>query len=100
MSFSRIRDFLISLFYRLKPTRSVILYTRKGCTCCDKAKDQLDRFRVKYRLEITTVDVDMDPQLVQKYGLEVPVVLIDGKVRFRGLVNPTLLERLLKSKSS
>jgi hypothetical protein len=29
----------------------------------------------------------------------VPVVALNGKVRFRGVVNPTLLERLLTAES-
>jgi predicted thioredoxin/glutaredoxin len=33
---------------------------------------------------------------VAEYGLHVPVIAIDGKVRFKGQVNPVLLERLLK----
>ena len=37
----------------------------------------------------------LDPELAAKYGNEVPVVAVNGKVRFRGVVNPALLERLL-----
>jgi hypothetical protein len=29
----------------------------------------------------------------------VPVVAVNGKVRFRGVVNPALLERLLRAES-
>jgi len=36
-----------------------------------------------------------DPALAERYGLTVPVVAVDGKVRFKGVVNPVLLERLL-----
>ena len=32
------------------------------------------------------------------HGLSVPVVAIDGKIRFRGVVNPVLLERLLAAR--
>ena len=34
------------------------------------------------------------------HGTSVPVVAIDGKVRFRGVVNPVLLERLLKAEAA
>jgi hypothetical protein len=41
------------------------------------------------------VDVDSDPELAGRYDTLVPVVAIDGKVRFKGMVNPVLFERLL-----
>ena len=36
-----------------------------------------------------------DPMLVEEIGPTVPVIAIDGKVRFRGEVNRVLFERLL-----
>jgi hypothetical protein len=45
-----------------------------------------------YSLE--KVDVDTDPALVAEHGLHVPVVAVNGKVRFRGIVNAVLLRRL------
>ena len=36
-----------------------------------------------------------DPALAAKYGMTVPVVAVDGKVRFKGVVNPVLFDRLL-----
>ena len=39
------------------------------------------------------------PTLVAKFDTEVPVVAVNGKVRFRGVVNPVLLERLLLAES-
>jgi hypothetical protein len=45
------------------------------------------------------VDIDTDPDLVARYGTEVPVVTVNGKVRFRGEVNRVLLERLLEGEA-
>lgn len=80
------------------PPVSVTVYTRKECCCCHKALDVLAAVRRKYNLAIEEVDVDGDPSLVAAHGLSVPVVAIDGKVRFRGVVNPTLLTRLLDAR--
>lgn len=71
------------------------VYTRAQCGCCHKAIDILERYRKRYGFAIETVDVDSDPDLVARYDTEVPVVAVNGKVRFRGVVNPALLERLL-----
>jgi hypothetical protein len=42
------------------------------------------------------VDIDLDPELKRKFDTEVPVIALEGKIRFRGKVNPALLERLLR----
>ena len=71
-----------------------ILYTRQGCHLCEEAAT-LAQARRRFRFPIETIDVDTDPALRQQYGLEVPVVTVNGQLRFRGRVNPVLLERLL-----
>jgi len=71
------------------------VYTRVQCCCCHKALDLLKDFQRGYGFQIAEVDIDADPELAAKCGNEVPVVAVNGKVRFRGVVNPALLERLL-----
>lgn len=73
------------------------MFTRTGCHLCEKAWKILELARQKYGFILHTVDVDADPELVSKYGDCVPVVLVNGKVRFRGQVNPVLLARLLRA---
>ncbi|MDB5352439.1 MAG: hypothetical protein JWN86_3686 [Planctomycetota bacterium] len=89
---------LLSRFVRRRPKAPsipVTVYTRQECCCCHKALEMLAKYQRKYNLAIDTVDIDGDPELVAAYGLLVPVVAIHGKVRFKGVVNPVLLERLL-----
>lgn len=71
---------------------STILYTREGCHLCDEALDVLRRHGLSPEL----VDIDSDPQLVEQYTECVPVVVIDGRERFRGHVNEVLLRRILR----
>lgn len=73
----------------------VILYTRQGCHLCEDAHAILEPRQQRSGFRLDVIDVDTDPELVRLYGLEVPVVVIDGQVRFRGRVNPVLLDRLL-----
>jgi glutaredoxin len=75
------------------------IYTRAQCCCCHKAIDLLEEYRKRHGFSIETVDIDADPDLVARYNTEVPVVAVNGKVRFRGVVNPALLERLLAAES-
>jgi glutaredoxin len=71
--------------------REVVLYTRHGCHLCDQALATLQRHGLSPRL----MDIDADPALRERYNECVPVVEIDGKVRFRGQVSEVLLKRLL-----
>lgn len=78
-------------------TREVVLYTREGCHLCDDAKEVLAQARQRFAFTLTTIDIDQEPPLVVQFGECVPVVTVDGKVRFRGRVNPVLLTRLLRA---
>jgi len=68
----------------------VTLYTRKGCHLCDDAHALLRKFG----LEPQCIDIDESAELRDRYNECVPVVEIDGKIRFRGRVDPILLRRL------
>ena len=84
---------------RLRPGKRthlhVVMYTRQGCHLCTDAWALLESERQRYGFALEAVDVDTDPELAARYGLEVPVVTVNGKVRFRGVVNRHLLRRLL-----
>jgi glutaredoxin len=74
----------------------LLVYTRRGCHMCDAAWEQLRQEQKRYGFTLTAVDVDTDPELAGRHGDKVPVVVVDGRVRFRGAVNPVLLRRLLR----
>src|SRR5579875_3484913 len=75
------------------------VYTRAQCCCCHKALDLLRNRRPRWGYAFREIDVDRDPELVALYDTQVPVVAVNGKVRFRGVVNPALLDRLLTAES-
>lgn len=74
---------------------AVVLYTRDGCHLCDMAAEVLAR----YGLAFESVDIDADVQLRSRYDQCVPVVVIDGRERFRGRIDERLLRRLLAHQS-
>jgi glutaredoxin len=76
-------------------TPAVTLYTRVGCHLCDDAKAVLDEVRRERAFDLTTVDIDTDPELVRVYGEEVPVVTIDGRKAFKLRVDPAALRARL-----
>lgn len=74
---------------------SVTLYTRVGCHLCDVAKDVLEEVRRERPFELATIDVDTDAVLVERYGMEVPVVTINGRKAFKFRVDPAALRARL-----
>lgn len=75
--------------------RVVELMTRAGCHLCDDAKAVLERVRRELPFELREVDVDGDPALAEAYGLEVPVVLVDGRKHAKYRVDEQALRRRL-----
>lgn len=73
------------------PYPAAVLMSREGCHLCENAYRLLRR----HGLAVELVDIDQNPELRSRYNDCVPVVLIDGKERFRGRVNEVLLRRIL-----
>jgi hypothetical protein len=82
------------------PGHEVILYSRTGCHLCDDAWDRLQAAQRRYGFALRRTDIDRDPDLAAAYGSCVPVVQVNGKVRFRGGVAPRLLDRLLRAEAA
>jgi glutaredoxin len=78
----------------------VTLYTRPGCHLCEEAKQAMLAARCagEYRLE--EIDIDLDPNLVRRYGWDIPVVLINGVETFRHRFTPSEFERELRRANS
>lgn len=70
------------------------LFTRKNCHLCDDAIAVLLGFQGALPV-LELIDIDDSRELMRQFGESVPVVEIDGKVRFRGAVNTQLLQRLI-----
>lgn len=71
--------------------KAATLYTRADCHLCDEAA----RLLAAHGLTPIEVDIDGDPELLAKFSSHVPVVEINGRVRFRGEVDPILLRRIV-----
>ena len=72
----------------------VVVYTRDQCPLCDDAFQFLETRRLTLGFSLDYVNVDSDQRLRDLHGNWVPVVEVDGKVRFRGRIDPVLWRRL------
>jgi glutaredoxin len=62
---------------------SVVVYSRKECHLCDVLKETLAQAQSAAEFEWRDVDIDTDPDLVQRFNDEVPVVFINGRKVFK-----------------
>jgi Glutaredoxin-like domain (DUF836) len=73
----------------------VVFLTRADCCLCDDALAEVESARRSEPFELEIVDVDRDASLAEKYGHEVPVVLVDGRKAFKYRVTAEQLLRRL-----
>ena len=80
---------------------TLTLVHREGCDLCDEMLADLDTLgRSGMTLPpIEVVDVDSDPDLTRRYGLSVPVLLLDGTLVCRHRLDADELTRLLRPPS-
>jgi glutaredoxin len=78
---------------------AVTFYTRVGCHLCDVARGVLDEVRREHPFELTTIDIDSDPELQEEHGGDIPVVVIDGGVAFKLRVDAAALRARLSRAS-
>jgi len=65
----------------------VQLMSRRECCLCDVAKEVVEKAAALGLCTWETVNVDADKALLVKYGLDVPVLLINGEKRFEHRVS-------------
>jgi len=78
-------------------TRSVIVYSRKGCHLCEVVKESLAKLSRRGGFICQEVDVDTDLELRRQFNDEVPVVFIDGRKAFKYHMNEQEFLRKLAS---
>jgi glutaredoxin len=56
----------------------VTIYSRLGCHLCEDAEATLISLQNELSFDIEVIDIDKDPELVNLYSDQVPVIHIDG----------------------
>jgi hypothetical protein len=73
------------------------LLHREGCGLCEEMLADLETLARTLKLPpIDVVDVDSDPELTRRYGLNIPVLLLDGTLVCRHRLDSDELARLLR----
>jgi thiol-disulfide isomerase/thioredoxin len=78
---------------------ALTLYSRPGCHLCDDMKAVVERVAQTVPLTIEVVDITTDPALEARFGLEIPVLLIEGKRAAKYRVSEDELTKILSGRT-
>lgn len=74
----------------------LVMLSREGCgLCADMLHALAELERTSAIPPLTVVDVDADPELQRRFGLKVPVLLLDGSVICHYTLNSNEVLRLV-----
>jgi glutaredoxin len=78
---------------------ALTLYSRPGCHLCDDMKAVVERVaRTSTPVPtIEVIDISSDPELEALYGLEIPVLMVNGKKAAKYRVTEDGLRRMLEA---
>ena len=74
----------------------VDLYSRPGCHLCDDAKDVIERVRRRQPFTLNEINIETDSELQRTYGMEIPVIVINGNKAFKYTVDEAEFEKKVK----
>ena len=77
-------------------TARITLYSRPGCHLCDEARTVITRVCAETGETFTEVDIDGDDDLLDRFGEEIPVTLVDGRQHDFWRVDETRLKEALR----
>lgn len=79
------------------PVKTVHFYTREKCSICKDAKMILELIQEQIPFTLIEVDIDQDDQLIEEYGIRIPVVQIDGEEVVEGIIDFEVVQNRLQS---
>ena len=61
----------------------LILYGRADCELCHEMEILVERETARFEARLEKIDIDGDPELKQRFNLEVPVLFVNGRKAFK-----------------
>lgn len=74
------------------------LYSRERCPLCDKAKMVMEEFEADSGIGFQIIDIHSDDDLVEKYGLMIPVLAWGTEIIQYGNIDRERLNQLFQKK--
>ena len=77
---------------------ALTLYSRPGCHLCDEMEAVIDRVARDRRATLDVVDISTDAALEALYGVEIPVLLVNGQKIAKYRISEDVLIRALDAR--
>ena len=77
------------------PETRITLYSRLGCHLCEEAMVVVQRVAADLGVGFEEIDIDTDPDLLDRFGEEIPVTFVDGVQHDYWRVDETRLRQAL-----
>lgn len=74
----------------------VILYTRRDCELCREMEEILERVIPRFSARLERLAIDGNPELEARFGMEVPVLFVNGRKAFKYRCTARELHRRLE----
>jgi glutaredoxin len=85
----------LDLISKIEFMISIEVMTKSDCCLCDDAKRVIEQVIAEFPAELKMIDIESDPELLERYQEKIPVVLINGEESFVYKVHPTTLRKKL-----
>jgi len=77
---------------------NLTIYSRPGCHLCDEMKAVVRRVSASIPISLEEIDISGDTELERLYGLEIPILLADGKKVAKYRIAEGELLRMLRAR--
>jgi hypothetical protein len=78
---------------------ALTIYSRPGCHLCDEMKAVVRTVAQSVPLSLEEIDISTDPDLEARYGLEIPVLIVEGRKAAKYRIGEGELRKMLTARS-
>ena len=78
---------------------SLTIYSRPGCHLCDEMKAVIERVARSVPLTVDEIDISRDAELNERYRLEIPVLMVNGRKAAKYRITEGELLRIVKQRA-
>jgi thiol-disulfide isomerase/thioredoxin len=80
---------------------AIAIYSRPGCHLCEEMKAVVQNVAQRENASVTIdeIDISTDPALESRYGLEIPVLIVEGRKVAKYRISEQELMRIIRDRA-
>ncbi len=78
---------------------SLTIYSRPGCHLCDEMKAVIERVGRSVPLTVVEIDISGDTELDERFRLEIPVLMVNGRKAAKYRITEGELLRIVEQRA-